>query len=208
MTDEAWLNPTKGPSEQEVAIDHAKSPDFRMTWADGLIGSITPTGLIHFALYAERPAIPRRQVFFSIAPISNGVGQLGAEVLEKQISRGSIGTGNFRSTLLVSARSRGKISRESAAKSSTRTKKITITGERYTSYAQCLPSTTKSDQSFFVGRRPTQSRAYGRYTASSIDFVSSFYAVLRRWKSETAIISDPDKIQAIQVLLRWSKMLS
>lgn len=89
MSDEAWLNPTKGPAGNEVAIDYVKSPDFRLVWADGLIGSMTPNGLLHFALYAERPAIPRRQVF-SIDPVSDGVGQLGAEVLDKQISRGSI----------------------------------------------------------------------------------------------------------------------
>jgi len=89
MSDEAWLNPTKGPTDKEVAIDYVKAPDFRVIWADGLIGSMTPNGLIHFALYAERPAIPRRQVF-SIEPLADGVGQLGPEVLEKQISRGSI----------------------------------------------------------------------------------------------------------------------
>ena len=89
MSDEAWLNPTKGPRGNEVAIDYVKSPDFRTVWADGLIGSMTPNGLLHFALYAERPAIPRRQVF-SIAPLADGMGQLGPEVLEKQISRGSI----------------------------------------------------------------------------------------------------------------------
>ena len=42
----------------EVAIDYIKSPDFRIVWADGVVGSATPNGLIHFALYAERPAIP------------------------------------------------------------------------------------------------------------------------------------------------------
>jgi hypothetical protein len=89
MTDEDWLNPAKGPSESEVAIDYIKSPDFKIVWADGLVGSATPNGLIHFALYAERPAIPRRQVF-AIEKIAPNVGKLGAEILEKQISRGSI----------------------------------------------------------------------------------------------------------------------
>jgi hypothetical protein len=89
MTDEDWLNPAKEPSEMEVAIDYIKSPDFRIVWADGVVGSATPNGLIHFALYAERPAIPRRQVF-AIEKIAPNAGKLGAEILEKQISRGSI----------------------------------------------------------------------------------------------------------------------
>jgi hypothetical protein len=90
MTDETWLNPTKGPSENEVAIDYLKSQDFRSVWADGLIGSITPQGLIHFAIYSERQAIPRRQVFTIVKDESENIGSLGTEVVEKQISRGSI----------------------------------------------------------------------------------------------------------------------
>lgn len=89
MTDETWLNPTKGPADNEVAFDYVKSPDFKVVWADGAIGSITPRGLIHFAIYAERPAIPRRQVF-KINDEDDGYGTLGSEVTEKQISRGSI----------------------------------------------------------------------------------------------------------------------
>lgn len=62
------------------------------------------------------------------------------------------------------------------------------------SYAYCLTSTTRSKTSFFLERRPTQSGTRGEYSASSTDFINSFYAVLRRWRSETAIYSDPDKI--------------
>jgi len=85
MTDEAWLDPAKGPSDKEVAFDYIKANDFRTIWADGALGSATPNGLIHFVLYAERVAIPRRQVF---ALADDGT--LGDECLEKQISRGSI----------------------------------------------------------------------------------------------------------------------
>ncbi len=89
MTDEGWLDPQKAPSNAEVAFDYVKSPDFKMVWADGVIGSPTPNGLLHFALYAERPAIPRRQVFALDRTNVNG-SPLGAEVIEKQISRSSI----------------------------------------------------------------------------------------------------------------------
>lgn len=90
MTDETWLNPTKGPSANEVAIDYLKAQDFRSVWADGVIGSITPQGLVHFAIYSERQAIPRRQVFAIVMDENQNIGNLGAEVIEKQISRGSI----------------------------------------------------------------------------------------------------------------------
>jgi hypothetical protein len=89
MTDDSWLTPGKGPGEKEVAFDYVKAVDFRVVWADGVIGGLTPNGLVHCALYAERGAIPRRQVF-KIDSLDERTGQLGAEVLEKQISRGSI----------------------------------------------------------------------------------------------------------------------
>lgn len=85
MTDETWLNPQKGPTSDEVAFDYIKGPDFRVIWASGIVGSSTPDGQVHFAIYAERPALPRRQVY-KIAPD----GTLGPEVTEKLISRGSI----------------------------------------------------------------------------------------------------------------------
>lgn len=88
MTDESWLDPAKGPSAKEVAFDYIKAPDFRVVWADGAIGSPTPNGLIHFVLYAERPAIPRRQVF--AVEVSGDAERLGKESIEKQISRNSI----------------------------------------------------------------------------------------------------------------------
>ncbi|WLA78990.1 hypothetical protein [Bradyrhizobium elkanii] len=51
-------------------------------------------------------------------------------------------------------------------------------------------------QGNFVASRQTASKSSGRYEASSIDFISSFYAVLNRWRSETAFESDPDSITA------------
>lgn len=88
MTDNSWVN-SKGLATNEVAFDYVKSPDFRVVWADGVVGAVTPNGFIHFVLYAERQAIPRRQVF-KLELTGEGTASLGAEVLEKQISRGSI----------------------------------------------------------------------------------------------------------------------
>jgi hypothetical protein len=86
MTDDTWQDPLKGPGEDEVAFDYIKAHDFRVIWADGVVGGLTPHGNVHCALYAEREALPRRQVF----KIDADNGRLGPEVLEKQISRGSV----------------------------------------------------------------------------------------------------------------------
>lgn len=86
MTDEAWRDPDKGPADNEVAFDYIKGPHFSTVWADGGIASGTPNGLVHLALYAERPALPRRQVY-KLDPATK---MLGDEVPEKLISRGSI----------------------------------------------------------------------------------------------------------------------
>lgn len=89
MTDDTWQNPLKGAGENEVAIDYIKAHDFRVVWVDGGVGGITPNGHIHCAVYAERQALPRRQVFH-IDMKDGQAGSLGREVLEKQISRGSV----------------------------------------------------------------------------------------------------------------------
>jgi len=49
---------TEQPPAQ-VAFHYVKSSGFRTVHGDGIIGSITPRGLIHFAVYTERPAIPQ-----------------------------------------------------------------------------------------------------------------------------------------------------
>lgn len=69
----------------KVAFDYIKSSHFRVVRADGAIGALTPNGTIHFSLFSERPAIPRRLVH-AIHPDGTLGPPLGAET----ISRGSI----------------------------------------------------------------------------------------------------------------------
>lgn len=73
----------------EVAFDYIKSGDFRTVWVDGAIGGITPSGLIHFAVYSERQALPQRQVF-SLADDGEIGQKLGAEIADKRVSREGI----------------------------------------------------------------------------------------------------------------------
>jgi hypothetical protein len=61
-------------------------------------------------------------------------------------------------------------------------------------YAPQLASNANPSKSIMINRNQTSSASYGKYTSSPADFINSFYAVLRRWRSETAIYSDPDKI--------------
>jgi hypothetical protein len=46
-------------SGEPVQFHYIKSNSFRMVHVDGAIGSITPTGYIHAAVYSERMPIPR-----------------------------------------------------------------------------------------------------------------------------------------------------
>ena len=62
-------------------------------------------------------------------------------------------------------------------------------------YRMLAPSTSYSH--LYIGyQSTTTSHSNGTYTASPSDFISAFYSVLRRWRSETAFCSDPDKITA------------
>lgn len=88
-SDDGWQNAGKVLAPNEVAFDYIKGHDFKVVWADGAIGGITPNGLIHLAVYSERPAIPRRQVH-EIERVDDDRGKLGKEVVEKRLSRGSV----------------------------------------------------------------------------------------------------------------------
>jgi hypothetical protein len=47
---------------------------------------------------------------------------------------------------------------------------------------------------YFRSPRTSSSSSGGTYKPSPLDFIGSFYAVLNRWQSETAFLSDPDEI--------------
>lgn len=80
-SDEAGL----GEGATRVLFDFIKGNDFRSLHADGFIGGVTPSGGLHFAVYAERNAIPRR-----LAYIPKPDGMLGDLVAEETVSRGAV----------------------------------------------------------------------------------------------------------------------
>ncbi len=69
---------------EKVPFDYIKGSDFRVIRADGVIGALTPNGHLHFALYSERLAIPRRVVHRLVD------GQLGEPIAEESVSRNSV----------------------------------------------------------------------------------------------------------------------
>lgn len=69
----------------QIAFDYIKSNFFRVAHVDGVIGSCTPGGFLHFAAYSERSAIPR-QIVHEVSPD----GKLGAEIPAMTDTRGSI----------------------------------------------------------------------------------------------------------------------
>lgn len=53
---------------------------------------------------------------------------------------------------------------------------------------------TNMSGQYRLRRTAIASQTNARYKPSSVDFIHSFYAVLRRWQSETSIFSDPTVI--------------
>ena len=51
-----------GKPPERIKFHYIKSTHFRTVHADGAIGNLTPTNLIHMAIYNERPPIPREMV--------------------------------------------------------------------------------------------------------------------------------------------------
>ena len=84
MADEAKRR-GNGHEEERVVFEYIKSAHFRVIRADGAIGGVTPNGHIHFALYSERAAIPRKLVH----KIEEG-GKLGAPIPEETVAREGI----------------------------------------------------------------------------------------------------------------------
>lgn len=58
-----------------------------------------------------------------------------------------------------------------------------------------LPTTSeRPGWRFYRSTATSSGSTAAKYKPSEVDFVKSFYAVLRRWQSETLFLSDPDKI--------------
>jgi hypothetical protein len=71
---------------REATFDYIKSNYFRVVFASGMTGGVTPTGdMIQMSVFNERGPIPQTEVF-KIAPD----GRVGPPVLEKRVARDAI----------------------------------------------------------------------------------------------------------------------
>jgi hypothetical protein len=68
-----------------VPFHYIKSSFFRVVHTDGVLGSVTPAGLIFVAVYSERVAIPQTMVH----EITES-GQVGTERQEEQVGKKGI----------------------------------------------------------------------------------------------------------------------
>ena len=58
--DNSVEGPTNDSMNSKFVVDLIKSNYFRVIHADGVLGSVTPSGMIHLDFSSEREAIPRR----------------------------------------------------------------------------------------------------------------------------------------------------
>jgi len=70
---------------ETLGFDYIKSNFFRVMFADGFLVGMTPTGLIHFEFFNQRPPIPTHVVHSISAD-----GRLGEELRERREARTSI----------------------------------------------------------------------------------------------------------------------
>ena len=68
-----------------VSFYYLKSPDYRQIHVDGVVGGVTPRGLIHMAVFSEHFAIPQK----TVQSVEKG-GSLGSELTDQRISRDGI----------------------------------------------------------------------------------------------------------------------
>ena len=75
----------------EIRFDYIKTPDFRVSHADGIIGGVTPNGSLFMAFYHERQPIPQQithQLKFERE--DPPAATLGPEIPEKRVIRPAI----------------------------------------------------------------------------------------------------------------------
>ena len=70
-----------------IKFHYIKNTFFRTIHADGAVGGITPQGMVHFALYSERPAIPElvEQALTDQGLLGQIVAQTGGEGVVREL---------------------------------------------------------------------------------------------------------------------------
>ncbi|HUG81222.1 MAG TPA: hypothetical protein VML01_06150 [Bryobacterales bacterium] len=79
------MNDMSEPASKKVSFDYIKSNLFRMIYADGFFGGLTPSRKLFVSVYNERFPIPRTVVY----KLEEG-GTLGEEIASERQGRRSI----------------------------------------------------------------------------------------------------------------------
>ena len=91
MGADVWVSPighlpsmtdTERKRPDRVSFHYIKSPQFQAVHVDGAIGGLTPRGLLHAAIYAERVAIPTSTTQPVLAD-----GRLGDEIQSERVGK-------------------------------------------------------------------------------------------------------------------------
>lgn len=79
-------NKTGDSKIREILVHYIKSNTFRVIYAEGAHGGISPSGKIQMALYNERQPIPQ-QTQHAIEEVGKHAVKVGKEIVEKRIVR-------------------------------------------------------------------------------------------------------------------------
>ncbi len=79
-------NTTGDPKTKEISVHYIKSNTFRVIYAEGAQGGLSPNGKIQMALYNERQPIPQ-QTQHAIEQVGKHAVKVGKEIVEKRIGR-------------------------------------------------------------------------------------------------------------------------
>ncbi len=79
-------NKTGDSKTREISIHYIKSNTFRVIYAEGAHGGLSPNGKIQMGLYNERQPIPQ-QTQHAIEQVGKHAVKVGKEIVEKRIGR-------------------------------------------------------------------------------------------------------------------------
>ncbi len=79
-------NKTGDAKIREISIHYIKSNAFRVIYAEGAHGGLSPNGKIQMGLYNERQPIPQ-QTLHAIEQVGKHAVTVGKEIVEKRIGR-------------------------------------------------------------------------------------------------------------------------
>ena len=79
------MSDEKKAKKPEIAFHFQKTANFRVVWADGVFGGVTPSGHLDMVFYSERYPLPKQLVYEL-----RDDGTLGSEIGEKRVAKDGV----------------------------------------------------------------------------------------------------------------------